>query len=71
MLEPLDPNHSGDLFTIEEMREHVACGGIMDHDGFGYFVYGDQVYEDWDWRFYPSEIDQVDPAVTHILWFNN
>jgi len=64
-------NHStfGDLFTMEEFRENVECGGFIDSDGSGRYATEN---EESDIYIYPSDLEgnRVRDDFTHVMWFN-
>lgn len=66
---------SGDLIDIEEFIGDCVTGCFTDYDGFGYYVYDDEIDDGKNKQIAPSDIvnrtsDYPSDEVTHILWFN-
>lgn len=51
------------LYTIEAWEEIINDGGIMDEDGFGYWV--KDGYASRDKVFETTQLD-----ATHVVWYN-
>lgn len=64
MLNP-DPNF-GDLFTLEEWKEHLQNGLFIEDDGSGYWADDFKHTDDGD----VFDISTKPDWATHILWFN-
>ncbi len=64
---PLDRIGYGDLLSVEDYRDMVEMGALIDYDGFGEPVRDGFV--DKDWVVIPSH-DNIPEDATHILWFN-
>jgi len=64
-----DHSTHGDLFTMEEFREDVQCGGFIDSDGSGNYATEDKQS---DIGIYPSDFkgNRVRSDFTHVMWFN-
>ena len=61
-------NSSDDVYTVEEFRDCVECGGFIDYDGFGHPVKDGKANEDiW---VKPSKVNQIPKDATHIVWYN-
>ena len=75
--------YDGQIMTINEFTDSVACGGYTDYDGYGYPVKNGMV--DRKRNIYPSlvgtgkemkswcpkHVDSDLPEdATHIIWFN-
>jgi hypothetical protein len=60
----------GDLMSLQEWREAVACGGFIDYDGHGIYSNGTVMFRDK--LAIPSEARIVEPpeGTTHVVWFN-
>jgi hypothetical protein len=57
--------------TIQDFREHVECGGIIDYDGHGHYATATQesnIYVDCD----TDILDEViaEGVFTHVMWYN-
>lgn len=64
---------SGDLLDIDEFIGDCIHGMFDDYDGYGYYVYDNEIDDKKDVS--PSDItdrtkDYPSDDVTHILWFN-
>lgn len=60
----------GDLMTIEDYMDSVACGLFIDYDGMGDAV-KDGYYMNRRSYVYPSKLGKDIPeGATHILWYN-
>lgn len=69
--EPVDKKD--DIYTIEEFRENVDCGGFIDDDGHGNWSDGKVKLREWDDNVYPSSFafDHLShPWATHVVWYN-
>jgi hypothetical protein len=65
----------GYLIEIDEFIGDCIQGGFIDYDGFGYYVYDDEIEDGPSKAISPSDIiertkDYPNEDVTHILWFN-
>ncbi len=58
----------GYLFTLQEFKEMVENGALIDYDGYGNPSNG--THHDWDIIIRPSELSEIPSDATHILWFN-
>jgi hypothetical protein len=58
-----------DKFTLEEFKECVRDGFLIDYDGFGYLATENEMS---NITVYPSGLwsMQIDPKFTHVVWFN-
>lgn len=60
----------GDMMTVEEWREEVACGCITSYDGHGSFSNGTHETD----YFYEVSVfakeDKWPAGTTHIVWYN-
>jgi hypothetical protein len=59
----------GDLMTREDFLADVASHFLMDYDGSGYAARADGTM-DRSLVVIPSQAATLDPAVTHVVWFN-
>lgn len=59
-----------DLYTIDEFKEMVACGALVDYDGMGNWATATH-YQNGPW-IYPSSIGITNPPewATHVVWYN-
>lgn len=57
----------GDLMTVDEFRGSVACGGLIDYDGYGCPVKDGR---EANINIYPSYQHLIPLDATHIMWFN-
>lgn len=64
--DPLDED-LGVLFTVEEFKEHVEDGMLIDYDGFGHLVRDNLTSKEY---IFPSQVDIIPADATHIVWFN-
>ena len=63
----------GDLFTIAEFAESIACGGVTDDFGVGNWATGSK-YLNSTWvpaRFFSDNGVTPPNWATHVLWFNH
>lgn len=65
----------GDIMTIEEWEDCVACGAFIDYDGYGHFCNPDTNEMEGDIDVYPSlkgkkQYNEEKRNWTHITWFN-
>jgi hypothetical protein len=65
---------SGGLLEIDEFIGSCLEGGFIDYDGYGYYVYDDEIDDGKNKEIAPSDIvhrtNYPSEDVTHILWFN-
>ena len=61
----------GDLFTVDNFREMVESGAVIDYDGNGRFATAEK---ESDIEVSPSTFHllfmMVDDSLTHVIWFN-
>jgi hypothetical protein len=59
----------GDLFTMKDFKDNVACGGFIDYDGYGEYATKEMVS---DVTIYPSDIraNIYRDDFTHVMWYN-
>lgn len=63
------PNsETGNLMTVEEFREYVEDGFLVDYDGHGRLVRNGEVERKG--YILPSEVNEIPQDVTHIRWYN-
>ena len=64
-----DLSEHGDLMTLKDWLECVACGGFIDYDGFGRYV---RDGKESDIEIYPSDVkhDSVRKDFDSVMWFN-
>ncbi len=79
MLTKMKVEPDADLMTVADFRQHVACGGFSDDDGFGVAaklvddttpvteVMADDHPDLW---VYPSAVAFIPEWATHIVWYN-
>ena len=60
----------GNLMTVEDWKEAVGYGVFIDYDGFGEQVLFDGTNYKVGPEISSSEIENLDPTCTHIIWFN-
>ncbi len=53
--------------TVAAFKERVADGAFIDYDGFGSPLKDGRMA---DVLFYPSQVEELPPDATHILWYN-
>ena len=58
----------GDHMTVEDFKKYVEIGEFIDYDGYGHPTKDGKVDEST--CVVPSEVDQIPPDATGILWFN-
>jgi hypothetical protein len=63
-----EPEAFGDIFTLEEFRDAVRQGYLIDYDGYGYPMKDDLV-DDFQ-KIFPSDMISIPKDATHIIWFN-
>lgn len=56
------------LLTIEEFKAAVLCGSLVDDDGFGALVFGNELEPGL--LISPSQVEDIPETATHIFWFN-
>ena len=66
-LEPLPSKDDGDHMTIREFIRAVQSGLLTDDDGVGDYATKDGVS---CIAVYPSDIANLDPRWTHVVWYN-
>ncbi len=62
----------GDLLTLSEFKLGCDTGLFTDDDGIGYFA---TISEESDIEAVPSDIRgkkhlNIDPRLTHVIWYN-
>lgn len=58
----------GTIFTVEQWKQDVEQGLLVDYDGWGYPVKGDRVAKLK--AFHPTEAAMLPADATHVLWFS-
>ena len=58
----------GDAMTVEEFKDDVNTGCLIDYDGFGHPMKDGKMAGHLD--IYPSRVDIIPEDATHIIWFN-
>jgi nicotinate phosphoribosyltransferase len=60
------------VFTLDDWFESVEDGGIMDDDGFGYYVKDNVILTSYEPSFYYDEEDkeEVKKKYTGVVWYN-
>jgi hypothetical protein len=67
----IDMPDYGDIMSVTDWKDSVACGAFIDYDGFG-----EQVILLKDGRYVissqitPSRSFAIDDRCTHIIWYN-
>mgnify|MGYP000845426080 CR=1 FL=1 len=57
----------GDLMTVENFKESVKYGALIDYDGHGLVVKDRKMAK---WVMYPSIAHLIPEDATHVMWFN-
>lgn len=63
-----EPEPYGDIMTLEDFRNAVRKGYLIDYDGYGYPMKDDLV--DDFLKIFPSDMISIPKDATHIIWFN-
>lgn len=64
-----DISDDDDIYTLEDFKANVDCGGFIDYDGCGHPVKNGKY--DVDWNIYPSTFPESMPKdATHVIWYN-
>lgn len=59
----------GELMSTKDFKDSVKNGIFNDFDGFGHYVYEDEMIDE-DSVVLPSKINEIPDDVTHVMWFN-
>lgn len=57
----------GDLMTVEDFKESVKHGALINYDGHGAVVKDRKMAK---WIIYPSIAHLIPEDATHVMWFN-
>lgn len=59
----------GDLMTMEEFLDSVACGALIDYDGHGNYATETEMS---DIVVVPSDVrlGRINMTFSHVVWFN-
>ena len=67
---PIKEYDYGDLIPVDEFREMVNFGALIDYDGFGHAVRNEYCDDSMERNILPSKLWAIPRDATHILWFN-
>ena len=59
-----------DIMIVEDWIINVSQGMFNDYDGFGEQVLYDGIKYTVGPEIYPSEVTNLDPNCSHIIWYN-
>ncbi len=72
-LQTEEVDEDDDIYTLEEFRENVNCGGFIDDDGYGDWSDGKVKLRGWNNKVHPSSFGEDlrdHPWATHVVWYN-
>jgi len=64
----LEPEDEDEVYTVQEFKELVENGALIDYDGYGYAVKNGKANPNI--QIWPSEIEDIPEDATHIVWYN-